>query len=74
MNINQINIKNNSIYEEETIKERARLDERERREKLIKLERKRKDNKMIFKNMLIGLAFIAFVYFTLYKPLYSMFV
>ena len=74
MNINQINIKNNSVYEEETIKERARLDERERREKLIKLERKRKDNKMIFKNMLIGLAFIAFVYFTLYKPLYSMFV
>ncbi|CAK7017138.1 hypothetical protein CIW83_21650 [Tissierella sp. P1] len=68
-----MDIKNDPIYQEETIKEKARLDEIERRKKLDEEKKKSEQNKNLIKYLIIGISFLIFLYITVYIPFSNMF-
>lgn len=72
MNIIESIIKKDIIYEEEIIKENARMDARDEREKLTKQKNTRNQNIILFRNLIVGIIFIIGMYFIIYKPLYDM--
>ncbi|MBC8591379.1 hypothetical protein [Wansuia hejianensis] len=72
MNIIESIIKKDIIYEEEIIKENARMDARDEREKLTKQKNTRNQNIILLRNLIIGIIFIIGMYFIIYKPLYDM--
>ncbi|MBU5311108.1 hypothetical protein KQI38_03645 [Tissierella carlieri] len=68
-----MDIKNDPIYQEETIREKARLDEIERRKKLDGEKKKNEQNKNLIKYLIIGISFLIFLYITVYIPFSNMF-
>ncbi|MCQ4921701.1 hypothetical protein NE686_01270 [Tissierella carlieri] len=68
-----MDIKNDPIYQEETIREKARLDEIERRKKLDGEKKKNEQNKNLIKYLIIGISFLIFLYITVYTPFSNMF-
>lgn len=68
-----MNINDNSIYHEETIREKARLDEIERRSLIESEKEKAEKNKNLIKYTIVAIGFLIFLYITIYIPLKNMF-
>lgn len=68
-----MNIKDYPIYQEEIIREKARLDEIERRELIESEKKKSEDNKNLIKYSIAAIGFLIFLYITIYIPLRNIF-
>ncbi|WP_312907995.1 hypothetical protein [Tissierella praeacuta] len=67
-----MDFKNDTIYQEETIREKARLDEVERRKVIESEKKKNEQNKNLLKYSIIAISFLIFLYITIYIPLSNM--